>query len=59
MSEILVILEHDGQHLKVSSLNAISLAKQLGEAYDVLVLGSEVNNFAGHWGLQPKIGSMR
>jgi electron transfer flavoprotein alpha subunit len=38
----LVIVEHDGHRLKQSSLNAVSLAHQLGGSFNFVVLGSGV-----------------
>ena len=40
--ETLIIIEHDGERVKRSSLSAIELARQLGGKYALLVLGSGV-----------------
>lgn len=42
----LVIIEHDGRLLKRSSLGAITLARQLGPAYGLVVIGSAVGPVA-------------
>lgn len=39
MAESLILIEHDGQQAKRSSLNAIALARQLGGEYALLVIG--------------------
>lgn len=43
---ILVIAEHDNQHLKPSTLNTITAAKQLNEEINVLVAGTHCENIA-------------
>lgn len=44
--KILVIAEHDNTNLNLSSSNAISAAKQLGENISVLVIGSDCDDVA-------------
>lgn len=51
MSEALIIIEHDGQSVKRQSLNAITVAKQIGCTYSLLVLGDNIGNVAE--GLRP------
>ncbi|MEP6956782.1 MAG: FAD-binding protein, partial [Chthoniobacterales bacterium] len=46
MSATLVLIELDRQQLKRPSLHAITLAQQLGESYDLLVLGSGLSEVA-------------
>src|SRR5688572_21849459 len=43
MLQSLIIIEHDGQRPKRSSLGAISLGQKLGGAYGLLVLGHNVS----------------
>ena len=43
MAESLVLIEHDRQQVKRSSLHAITLARQLGGEYELLVIGHVVN----------------
>jgi electron transfer flavoprotein alpha subunit len=45
-NQALVILEHDGRSLKLPSLNAITLARQIGSTYSLAVLGSAVTSIA-------------
>ena len=44
--KILVIAEHDNTNLNLSSSNAISAAKQLGENISVLVIGNDCDDVA-------------
>src|SRR5947208_1072001 len=46
MAETLVLIEHDRQQLKRPSLHAITLARQLGGEYALLVLGHGLNEIA-------------
>jgi len=46
MAETLVLIEHDRQQLKRPSLHAITLARQLGGEYALLVLGHGLNELA-------------
>jgi electron transfer flavoprotein alpha subunit len=46
MVESLVLIEHDRQQVKRSSLHAITLAQQLGGEYALLVLGHGLNSIA-------------
>src|SRR6266705_4163120 len=46
MAETLVLIEHDRQQLKRPSLHAISLARQLGGEYALLVLGHGLDEIA-------------
>src|SRR5436305_13150057 len=46
MAESLVLIEHDRQQVKRSSLHAITLARQLGGEYELLVIGHVVNKIA-------------
>ena len=39
MAESLMLIEHDRQQVKPSSLHTITLARQLGDEYALLVLG--------------------
>ena len=43
---ILVIAEHDNSELKVSTLNAIAAANEIGNDIHLLVAGSGCNNVA-------------
>jgi electron transfer flavoprotein alpha subunit len=43
---VLVIAEHDGQHLKAPTLNAVSAAKKIGGDVHLLVAGSNVGGVA-------------
>jgi electron transfer flavoprotein alpha subunit len=43
---ILVIAEHDNQHLKMATRHAIAAAKQLGQPIHVLVAGNQCNDVA-------------
>lgn len=46
MVQALIIVEHDGQQLKRSSLCAVALARQLGVSYALVVLGAGVSEIA-------------
>src|SRR5215472_8310346 len=46
MAESLVLIEHDRQQAKRSSLHAITLARQLRGEYELLVIGHAVNKIA-------------
>jgi electron transfer flavoprotein alpha subunit len=46
MAETIVLIEHDHLQVKRPSLHAITLARQLGGDYALLVLGSGLNNVA-------------
>ena len=46
MAESLVLIEHDRQQVKRSSLHAITLAQQLGGEYELLVIGHVVNKIS-------------
>src|SRR5215467_4383293 len=46
MVESLVLIEHDRQQVKRSSLHAITLAQQLGGEYALLVLGHGLDSIA-------------
>ena len=46
MAESLVLIEHDRQQVKRSSLHAITLARQLGGEYELLVIGHVVNKIS-------------
>jgi electron transfer flavoprotein alpha subunit len=46
MAESLILIEHDRQQVKRSSLHAIALARQLGGEYMLLVLGHGLNGIA-------------
>ena len=46
MAETLVLIEHDRQHAKRPSLHAITLARQLGGEYALLVLGHGLDEIA-------------
>jgi electron transfer flavoprotein alpha subunit len=46
MAESLILIEHDRQQVKRSSLHAIALARQLGGEYALLVIGHHVNGIA-------------
>ena len=46
MAESLVLIEHDRQQVKRPSLHAITLARQLGGAYALLVLGHSLDGIA-------------
>ena len=46
MAETLVLIEHDRQHVKRPSLHAITLARQLGGEYALLVLGHGLDEIA-------------
>jgi electron transfer flavoprotein alpha subunit len=43
---VLVIAEHDNQHLKPASLNAVTAAAQLGASIEVLVAGKDCQSVA-------------
>jgi len=43
MVDSLVLIEHDRQQVKRPSLHAITLARQLGGEYALLVIGHGVN----------------
>jgi electron transfer flavoprotein alpha subunit len=46
MSQSLVLIEHDRQQVKRSSLHAITLARQLGGEYALLVIGNVLDDIA-------------
>src|SRR5260370_7324994 len=46
MAESLVVIEHDRQQVKRTSLHAITLARQLGGEYALLVLGHGLDGIA-------------
>src|SRR5713226_9929061 len=46
MAETLVLIEHDRQQVKRPSLHAITLARQLGGEYALLVLGHRLDGIA-------------
>ena len=46
MAESLVLIEHDRQQVKRPSLHAITLARQLGGEYALVVIGHSVGNIA-------------
>jgi electron transfer flavoprotein alpha subunit len=46
MAESLILVEHDRQHVKRHSLHAITLARQLGSEYALLVLGHHLDEIA-------------
>src|SRR5256885_12427635 len=46
MAESLVLIEHDRQQAKRSSLHALTLARQLGGEYELLVIGHVANKIA-------------
>ena len=46
MAESLILIEHDRQQVKRSSLHAIALARQLGGEYMLLALGHGLNGIA-------------
>ena len=46
MAESLILIEHDRQQVKRPSLHAITLARQLGGEYALLVLGHDVDAIA-------------
>src|ERR1051325_5801661 len=46
MPESLVLIEHDQQQVKRSSLHAITLARQISAEYALLVLGHDVDRIA-------------
>jgi electron transfer flavoprotein alpha subunit len=46
MAESLILIEHDHEQVKRPSLNAITLARQLGGAYALLVLGHSLDGVA-------------
>ena len=46
MAESLVLIEHDRQQVKRPSLHAITLARQLGGDYALLVIGHALNSIA-------------
>ena len=46
MAETLILIEHDRQQVKRSSLQAITLARQLGGEYALLVLGHGLDEIA-------------
>lgn len=43
---ILILAEHDNQHLKSATLHAVTAAKLLGDTVDVLVIGENCRNVA-------------
>jgi len=46
MAESLVLIEHDRQQVKGPSLHAITLARQLGGEYALVVIGHDADNIA-------------
>src|SRR5437764_14550310 len=46
MAESLILIEHDGQQVKRSSLHAITVARQLGGEYALLVVGHDMDRVA-------------
>jgi electron transfer flavoprotein alpha subunit len=46
MAESLILIEHDRQRVKPASLHAITLARQLGGEYELLVLGRGLDGIA-------------
>ena len=46
MAESLILIEHDRQQVKRTSLHAITLARQLGGEYALLVLGHGLGGIA-------------
>ena len=46
MAELLILIEHDRQQVKRAALNAITLARQLGGEYALLVLGHGLDGIA-------------
>src|SRR2546427_3276601 len=46
MAESLILIEHDRQQVKPTSLHAITLARQLGDDYALLVLGHGLDGIA-------------
>jgi len=46
MAESLILIEHDRQQVKRTSLHAITLARQLGGEYALLVLGHGLDGIA-------------
>ena len=46
MAESLILIEHDRQQVKRPSLHAITLARQLGGEYALLVLGHGLDGIA-------------
>ncbi len=46
MAESLILIEHDRQQVKHPSLHAITLARQLGGEYALLVLGHGLDGIA-------------
>jgi electron transfer flavoprotein alpha subunit len=46
MAESLILIEHDRQRVKPASLHAITLARQLGGEYELLVLGNGLDGIA-------------
>jgi len=46
MAESLILIEHDRQQVKCTSLRAITLARQLGGEYALLVLGHGLGGIA-------------
>ncbi len=47
MSRTLIIAEHDGQNLNPSTAKCASCAAVIGQDYDIVVMGSSVDNIAG------------
>ena len=43
---VLVIIEHDNQNLKVSSLNTITAAKKINKSIHALILGENCSKVA-------------
>jgi len=46
MSNILIIAEHDGQELNPSTAKCADCATAIGLGYDIVVMGSSVNEIA-------------
>ena len=46
MAELLIVIEHDREQVKHASLHAITLARQLGGEYALLVLGHSLDGIA-------------
>jgi electron transfer flavoprotein alpha subunit len=56
---ILVIAEHDNQHLKTATLHALTAARQIGGDIDVLVAGSGCQGVAAAAAAIPGVRSVR
>ena len=46
MAELLIVIEHDREQVKHASLHAVTLARQLGGEYALLVLGHSLDGIA-------------